>query len=77
VLLGPHKFDGSVPFSALEAEDRPTVEPSSFDADGRWSSAPARLDGDSETGLSRELRERRCPYCTAREPASVPRSLPW
>ncbi len=47
----------SLPFSALETEDRPTVEPAAFGADGRWASAPARLDGDPETGLlSGELR---------------------
>jgi RNA polymerase sigma-70 factor, ECF subfamily len=48
----------SLPFSALEGDTGPTVEPTAFGADGRWSSAPARLDGDPETGLlSRELRE--------------------
>ena len=41
----------SLPFSALETEDHPTVDPSAFGADGRWASAPARLDGDPETGL--------------------------
>jgi RNA polymerase sigma-70 factor, ECF subfamily len=47
----------TLPFSALETEDRPTVDPSAFGADGRWASAPARLDGDPETGLlSGELR---------------------
>jgi RNA polymerase sigma-70 factor (ECF subfamily) len=47
----------SLPFSALETEDGPTVEPSAFGADGRWASAPARLDGDPESGLlSGELR---------------------
>ena len=47
----------SLPFSALETEDVPTVDPSAFGADGRWASAPARLDGDPETGLlSGELR---------------------
>ena len=47
----------SLPFSALETEDHPTVDPSAFGADGRWASAPARLDGDPETGLlSGELR---------------------
>ena len=48
----------SVPFSALESDDGPTVEPAAFGADGRWieRSAPAR--GDPETGLlSAELRE--------------------
>ena len=48
----------SVPFSALESDDGPTVEPAAFGADGRWSSAPPRLDGDPETGLlAAELRE--------------------
>jgi RNA polymerase sigma-70 factor, ECF subfamily len=48
----------SLPFSSLEEDDRPAVEPSAFGADGRWSSAPPRLDGDPETGLlSAELRE--------------------
>jgi RNA polymerase sigma-70 factor (ECF subfamily) len=47
----------SLPFSALESNIRPAVEPAAFGADGRWSSAPARLDADPETGLlSRELR---------------------
>ena len=47
----------SLPFSALETENGPTVDPAAFGADGRWASAPARLDGDPETGLlSSELR---------------------
>jgi RNA polymerase sigma-70 factor (ECF subfamily) len=47
----------SLPFSALETEDGPAVDPAAFGADGRWASAPARLDGDPETGLlSGELR---------------------
>jgi RNA polymerase sigma-70 factor (ECF subfamily) len=47
----------SLPFSALERDDRPAVEPAAFAADGRWVSAPARLDDDPETGLlSAELR---------------------
>ena len=47
----------SLPFSALETDDGPTVEPAAFGADGRWASAPARLDGDPESGLlSGELR---------------------
>ena len=47
----------SLPFSALEDEDAPTFEPGAFGADGRWSSAPPRLDADPETGLlSAELR---------------------
>jgi RNA polymerase sigma-70 factor, ECF subfamily len=49
----------SVPFSAIEDEDRPAVEPTAFSADGRWTSAPPRLDFDPETQLlSAELRER-------------------
>jgi RNA polymerase sigma-70 factor, ECF subfamily len=48
----------SLPFSALD-EDDPAVEPAAFGADGRWTSAPRRLDGDPETGLlSAELRAR-------------------
>ncbi len=48
----------SLPFSSLEEEDRPAVDPGAFAADGRWTSAPPRLDGDPETGLlSAELRE--------------------
>jgi RNA polymerase sigma-70 factor (ECF subfamily) len=47
----------SLPFSALETDDGPTVEPAAFGTDGRWASAPPRLDGDPETGLlSGELR---------------------
>jgi RNA polymerase sigma-70 factor (ECF subfamily) len=47
----------SLPFSALETDDGPSVDPTAFGADGRWASAPARLDGDPETGLlSAELR---------------------
>ena len=47
----------SLPFSALDQDDAPAVDPAAFAADGRWTSAPARLDGDPETGLlSAELR---------------------
>jgi RNA polymerase sigma-70 factor, ECF subfamily len=47
----------NLPFSALEQDDRPAVEPAAFGADGRWASAPRRLESDPETGLlSRELR---------------------
>jgi RNA polymerase sigma-70 factor, ECF subfamily len=47
----------SVPFSALEQDDTPAIEPAAFAADGRWTSAPPRLDGDPESGLlSAELR---------------------
>ncbi len=46
-----------LPFSALEQGDRPAVEPAAFAADGRWASAPPRLESDPETGLlSGELR---------------------
>ena len=47
----------SLPFSALETDEGPAVEPAAFGADGRWVSAPLRLDSDPETGLlSTELR---------------------
>ncbi len=47
----------SVPFSTLEDTARPSVDPSAFGADGRWTSAPPRLESDPETGLlSAELR---------------------
>jgi RNA polymerase sigma-70 factor (ECF subfamily) len=47
----------SLPFSAIEGDDEPAVEPAAFAADGRWVSAPVRLEGDPETGLlSAELR---------------------
>lgn len=47
----------NVPFSALETEDSPLFEPG-FGPDGRWVSAPVRLDADPESNLlSRELRE--------------------
>jgi RNA polymerase sigma-70 factor, ECF subfamily len=49
----------SVPFSALEEGDLPAVDPSAFGADGRWRSAPARLETDPESSLlSAELRAR-------------------
>lgn len=49
----------SVPFSSLEQEDAPAVDPAAFAADGRWISAPPRLADDPETGLlSAELRGR-------------------
>ena len=48
----------SVPFSALDTDDAPAVEPAAFGADGRWTSAPPRLETDPETSLlSAELRE--------------------
>ncbi len=48
----------SVPFSALDTGDAPAVEPAAFGADGRWTSAPPRLETDPESSLlSAELRE--------------------
>ena len=45
-----------LPFSAIEP-DSPTVDPSAFGRDGRWRSAPERLDLEPETGLlNAELR---------------------
>jgi RNA polymerase sigma-70 factor (ECF subfamily) len=47
----------SLPFSALEADDGPEFDPGAFGSDGRWTSAPPRLDADPESGLlSAELR---------------------
>src|SRR5215210_3649798 len=43
----------SIPFSALEDDDRPVVEPAAFAADGRWTSAPPRLETDPESSLAR------------------------
>ena len=43
----------SLPFSAIEDEAGPAVDPAAFAADGRWTSAPPRLDYDPETGLLR------------------------
>jgi RNA polymerase sigma-70 factor (ECF subfamily) len=49
----------NVPFSEIEDDDRPAVEPTAFAADGRWTSAPPRLEYDPETSLlSAELRAR-------------------
>ena len=49
----------SVPFSALDSGDGPAVDPEAFGADGRWRSAPPRLDADPEARLlSKELRAR-------------------
>ena len=42
----------SLPFSALESDDRPTVEPAAFGADGRWTSAPPRLDATPRPACS-------------------------
>jgi RNA polymerase sigma-70 factor (ECF subfamily) len=48
----------TLPFSALEEDDGPTVDPAAFGPDGRWRSAPPRLEADPESGLlSAELRE--------------------
>jgi RNA polymerase sigma-70 factor (ECF subfamily) len=48
----------SVPFSAIEDADRPTVDPAAFAEDGRWRSAPSRLETDPELGvLNAELRQ--------------------
>jgi RNA polymerase sigma-70 factor, ECF subfamily len=48
----------SVPFSALETDEGPAVEPAAFCTEGRWISAPPRLDSDPQTGLlSAELRQ--------------------
>ena len=48
----------SLPFSAIETDGEPAVEPAAFAADGRWTSAPPRLEYDPETSmLSAELRE--------------------
>jgi RNA polymerase sigma-70 factor (ECF subfamily) len=48
----------SLPFSALETDEGPAVEPAAFGADGRWASAPPRLDAEPETSLlSAEVRE--------------------
>ena len=47
----------NVPFSALESDEGPAVDPVAFGADGRWRSAPARLESDPEASLlSQELR---------------------
>jgi RNA polymerase sigma-70 factor (ECF subfamily) len=47
----------NVPFSALGPEDSSVFEPG-FGPDGRWQSAPRRLDADPESKLlGRELRE--------------------
>jgi RNA polymerase sigma-70 factor, ECF subfamily len=47
-----------LPFSSLEDDERPAVEPGAFGKEGHWASAPARLDAEPETNLlSAELRE--------------------
>ena len=59
----------AVPFSSLEEEDEPAVDPAAFDADGRWRSAPERLESDPERSLlSAELRDQ-----LAREIEQLPR----
>jgi RNA polymerase sigma-70 factor (ECF subfamily) len=48
-----------VPFSALDTDEGPSVDPDAFGGDGRWRSVPPRLDADPETQLlSSELRGR-------------------
>ena len=48
----------SVPFSSLELDDDPAVDPAAFGPDGRWATAPPRLECDPETSLLRaEMRE--------------------
>jgi RNA polymerase sigma-70 factor, ECF subfamily len=47
----------NVPFSALSVGDGPAVDPEAFGPDGRWRSAPPRLDTDPERQLlSKEIR---------------------
>jgi RNA polymerase sigma-70 factor (ECF subfamily) len=47
----------SVPFSALEPDAGPTVDPDAFARDGSWRSAPRRLEADPERRvLAAELR---------------------
>jgi RNA polymerase sigma-70 factor (ECF subfamily) len=49
----------SVPFSSLQDDEHPPVDPGAFAPDGRWRSAPARLERDPyEHLLAAELRER-------------------
>jgi RNA polymerase sigma-70 factor (ECF subfamily) len=46
-----------IAFSSLEGDGQPAVDPDAFGEDGRWRSAPARLEFDPETRLLRgELR---------------------
>ncbi len=46
-----------VTFSALEGDELPAVDPIAFGEDGRWRSAPARLEFDPESRLlTHELR---------------------
>ncbi len=47
----------NVPFSGLGLDDEPAVDPEAFGSDGRWRSAPPRLEADPEAHLlSKELR---------------------
>ncbi len=62
----------SLPFSALEPDDAPAVEESAFGNDGRWRSAPPRLDTDPETHtLARELRTELIAAIDAASPAAA------
>ena len=46
-----------VPFSAIEQDEGPAVDPAAFDADGHWLSVPPRLEADPEASvLAAELR---------------------
>jgi RNA polymerase sigma-70 factor (ECF subfamily) len=48
----------SVPFSALEEDEGPAFDQGAFGPDGRWASAPSRLETDPEGKLlSAEIRE--------------------
>ena len=40
-----------IAFASLRDEERPAVEPAAFGQDGRWRSAPARLETDPESRL--------------------------
>jgi len=47
----------NVPFSAIDQDDGPAVDADAFGPDGRWRSAPARLETDPESSvLNIELR---------------------
>lgn len=47
----------SAPFSALEPDEHGAIDPQAFGTDGRWPSAPSRLDTDPEARrLSEEMR---------------------
>ena len=48
----------NVPFSAVDHDDRPAVDATAFGPDGRWRSAPSRLETDPELNvLNVELRQ--------------------